>query len=123
TRIDTVTQTVTIPGAEVDCPETTDKATGKTYIPRVKCPDTTYEQKTIREQQVRIQESRAKAGTAQHRANEATGKLLAEQEAHGQTIAERDKYKKERNTLLWIIGIAITGFIAFKAIAGGLLRR
>src|SRR5699024_5996851 len=47
TVTDTVVKVVTLPGIELDCPETTNPTTGEKYTPKVKCPDVETEVRYI----------------------------------------------------------------------------
>ncbi|PTX14477.1 hypothetical protein C8N40_111142 [Pontibacter mucosus] len=74
---------------EVVCPP------AKTTIRTVTRTDTIRVRDTAKEASLLLREERVKE------------ELLREKKAHLLTMEERDKYKKQRNTLLYIVGIAV----------------
>lgn len=117
TRVDTVKTTVTIPGKEIQCPETVDTQTGKKYIPVVKCPDTHYEQQTIRELTEKTQESTAKVRILELKNEKAELAIKIQFEEIARLNENIAKAEQEKSRYLKALGI-----IAFLAVVAIVLK-
>ncbi|WP_187260723.1 hypothetical protein [Pontibacter beigongshangensis] len=102
TVTDTVVKVVTLPGIELDCPETTNPTTGEKYTPKVKCPDVQQEVKYIRTKETITKENTFRVDALTLR----NGKLETE------LAEEKDKGKKQLWFSIIMSAVAVGLFIA-----------
>jgi hypothetical protein len=117
TRVDTVIREVVIPGDSVACPEVTDLGTGRRHTPKVKCPDVKHQERTVREQVIKVRENTARVRALELEKQQLIQELIQEKKAHTRTIEEKQGVVKERNAYLkafLFLALAMAAFIALK---------